>query len=244
MEGFLSAFNYNAYGATNLDDIPSLIFTSDDQIPMKLAERLRPNPPPVEVNAEINTSSVTSEGMHNKKVKELFEQMETKVFHGKPKMYQVFKKFDQDNDGFVSYDDFAQCLNMIKVQASKDELAAMVKLVDKKGKGYLDFSDFSQVFRPDMSEQLVEVERKDTNYPNLLPSKDLNKSLIDKQSAIQEAVKQIRKGFQPDLDASKSILSHLLELVAPTRFSAKPDFGSTFLNFQQSPGDPGFVSEQ
>ena len=39
---------------------------------------------------------------------------------------------------------------------------------------------------------------------------------------MQNTIKEIRKGFQPDVDT---------ELVAPTRFSAKPVFGSTFVNF-------------
>jgi hypothetical protein len=35
-----------------------------------------------------------------------------------------------------------------------------------------------------------------------------------------------------------------LELIAPTRFSAKPNFGSTFGNFQQDRNMPGFISEE
>lgn len=31
--------------------------------------------------------------------------------------------------------------------------------------------------------------------------------------------------------------------MAPTRFSAKPVFGSTFVNFQQNTGQPGYISE-
>jgi len=30
VEGFLSAFNYNNYGATNVNDISKMIFTRDD----------------------------------------------------------------------------------------------------------------------------------------------------------------------------------------------------------------------
>ena len=32
IEGFLSAFNYNCYGATNIDEISNLIYTRDDEI--------------------------------------------------------------------------------------------------------------------------------------------------------------------------------------------------------------------
>lgn len=37
VEGFLSAFNYNQYGATNIKDVAGLVFTRDDMIPDKLA---------------------------------------------------------------------------------------------------------------------------------------------------------------------------------------------------------------
>lgn len=33
IEGFLSAFNYSMYGATNINDIASLVYTRDDLIP-------------------------------------------------------------------------------------------------------------------------------------------------------------------------------------------------------------------
>jgi len=39
VEGFLSAFNYNQYGATNIKDISGLVFTRDDEIPDKLSVR-------------------------------------------------------------------------------------------------------------------------------------------------------------------------------------------------------------
>lgn len=40
----------------------------------------------------------------------------------------------------------------------------MVKLLDKKGKGYMDYTDFSQVFTPSMSDSLVTVKKNDTNF--------------------------------------------------------------------------------
>ena len=69
VEGFLSAFNYNTYGATNVSGISDLIFTSDDQIPHKLAEKKRANPPPSEVNEHIDISEITDKQMHNARIK-------------------------------------------------------------------------------------------------------------------------------------------------------------------------------
>lgn len=157
VEGFLSAFNFNAYGCTNVNDISDLIYTKDDQIPQRLAERKRGNAPPAEVNHNIDTSTVNDDAIHNPRIKKLMNEIEDKVFNGKVKIYQVFKQFDKDNDGYVSYDDFEKCLTSIKVFATPEEMGALLTHVDKNKNGFLDFSEFSQVFTPSMSEKLVTV---------------------------------------------------------------------------------------
>jgi hypothetical protein len=179
--------------------------------------------------------------MHNDRIKALFQEVETKVFKGRPKLYQIFKKFDSDNDGFVSREDFRQSLSKLQVGASEEEVKAMVKLIDQADKGYLDYSDFSKIFRSDMSETLVSVQRRDNQHPNNVPSKQITSQLIDKQSKMQETIKEIYKGFQPDYDASKSLSQ---ELEPATRFGAKPEFTSTFVNFQQGAGYPGHLTEK
>ncbi len=54
----MSGFNYNNYGATNLNNIVSTVFTRDDLIPDKLAEVKRANPPPSELSKDINILDV------------------------------------------------------------------------------------------------------------------------------------------------------------------------------------------
>jgi len=181
IEGFLSAFNYNCYGATNIDEISSLIYTRDDEIPNRLADRKRANPPPTDLNKDVDVGSVTEADMHNKKVKQLMNQMEDKIFNGKVVLFHVFRKFDKDGDGYVSYEDFENCLKSIKVHASKNEVASMMKLIDKNNNGYLNFSEFSKVFTPSMSENLVKIPQNDTYLPNLHP----NQANLQKQINIQ-----------------------------------------------------------
>lgn len=189
--------------------------------------------------------------MHNTNIKRLVNEIEDKVFNGKVKLYDVFKKFDKDNDGYVSYDDFEKCLKSIKVQASKEEISCVMKLIDKNDNGYLNFTEFSKTFSPTMSENLVSVPMRDTYHNNLYPSREVNQKNTMNQSKMQETQKDIRNGFQPDFDTSKYFIFEIfnlfqflfIELVAPTRFSAKPDFGNTFANFQQDKGMPGFIKE-
>ena len=76
-------------------------------------------------------------------MQDVLRKVEDKVFAGPVKIYQVFKQFDKDGDGYVSYADFEDHVKSLKVQASKQEIASIMKLFDKDNKGYLDFKSFS-----------------------------------------------------------------------------------------------------
>lgn len=130
VEGFLSAFSYNTYGSTNINSIAKLIYTRDDLIPDKLAERKWANPPPADINKDIPYDSVKTEDIHNKRIRSLINDIEDKVFVGKTKMFHLFKKFDMDGDGYVSHQDFDDFVKSIKVTASKKEVASILNLLD------------------------------------------------------------------------------------------------------------------
>lgn len=173
--------------------------------------------------------------MHNPRIRQLINQIEDKVFDGKVKLFQVFRKFDKDGDGYVSYDDFQKCLKSIKVQASPDEVQAVLKHIDRNDNGYLDFSEFSKVFRPDMSERLVNVPQNDRHLPNLIPSKEVNEDNRAHHKQMLETMNEFKKTFQPSQYSD--------QLKVPSRFSAKPDFGSTFVNYQHPERCPGHLEE-
>jgi hypothetical protein len=54
IEGFLSSFIYNTYGSTNIANLQSMVFTDENYVAKKLNHRLRANPPPPEVNGDLN----------------------------------------------------------------------------------------------------------------------------------------------------------------------------------------------
>lgn len=174
IEGFLSAFNYNKYGATKIDDVGKLVFARHDEIQDALAHKRRANAPPEILKNEINLADVAEDQMHNKRIRGLMTQLEDKVFHGKlartDRLYQVFKKFDKDGDGYVSYDDFENALKGLHVEASKDEVSALLKHVDKADSGYLNFSSFSKVFDPNMASNLVKVSENESHFRNNVPN--------------------------------------------------------------------------
>lgn len=78
-----------------------------------------------------------------------------------------------------------------------------MKLLDKKSLGYLNYTNFSQVFSPNMSTKLVQYDQKDTYFNNLQPNKDTNTENMNNQVGVMDKIKTIRKGFQPDMDPSK-----------------------------------------
>lgn len=69
IEGFLSAFTYNAYGTTNANNIAPLIFTDNNYVGKKLNNRTRANPPPPEVNGDLDQYEIHEDEIHNHRVK-------------------------------------------------------------------------------------------------------------------------------------------------------------------------------
>ncbi len=80
VEGFLSAFVYNAYGATNASSIAPLVFTDENYVAKKLNGRSRANPPPAYINGDLDLYEVNNDTIHNHRVKEVLKNLEEKVF--------------------------------------------------------------------------------------------------------------------------------------------------------------------
>jgi uncharacterized protein YdcH (DUF465 family) len=100
IEAFLSAFNYNAYGATNIDNVAKIVFTNDNYVSKELARKTRANPPPDAVNTEMlesirsvevddlqkssktETNSPNKQAIDYKKAAAVLKEIENKVFIG------------------------------------------------------------------------------------------------------------------------------------------------------------------
>ena len=115
IEGFLSSFIYNGYGETDQGGISNHIFTRDNIADTNLNHRVRGNPPPVDTMGEFDLYDISEDQIHNTRIKEVMVQIEDKVFDGPTKIHQVFKQFDKDGDGYVSYIDFENTVKSLKV---------------------------------------------------------------------------------------------------------------------------------
>ena len=215
LEGFLSAFKYNVHGATDIGTIAPLVFEKDsNKLSIALTSRVRTNPPPAFVNEDVvAVEGDISEETTARRLRGLLTQIEDATFcSGKPRAFQIFKAFDTDGDGFVSYKDFEAHLVKNKIQASKQDIGLLMKnVLDTDGNGYIDFSTFKDKFGPNMS-KLVAVPERELHLPNLCPNKEKIAEYGKRSSTVRNSVNQVRKSFQPEIDASKFSFSKLLTI--------------------------------
>jgi len=138
----------------------------------------------------------------------------------------------------VSYKDFEAHLAKKKIQASKADVSLLMKQVlDTDGNGFIDFKTFKDKFGPNMS-KLVNVQERELHLPNLVPNKEKLLEYGKRSLTLRTSFDEVKKGFQPEIDASKYQTLQIkdlcdffsLELVPATRFGAKPSHPNTFLN--------------
>lgn len=200
VEAFLSAFNYNAYGATNIDQVAKLVFTNDNYVSKELARKTRANPPPDAVNTEMLESirsveiseDVESKTVHPidyKKAAAVLREIENKVFVGglpRAGTYQTVYRsvFDCDGDGFISHADFEGACRKLQVQADSKSIVHAIRALDTDHKGYLDYRSFSKKITPGMSERMSALEARhieesaEVQLPEVVPTKQRLRSHI------------------------------------------------------------------
>jgi len=59
----------------------------------------------------------------------------------------------------------------------------------------------------------INVERNELHLPNLVPNKAKVQDLTLKTNQLQNAVNEVRRSFQPDLEPSKTILIFIYTLL-------------------------------
>lgn len=177
LEGFLSSFKYTVHGATDISTIAPLVFEKDsNKLALALSCNKRTNPPPANINEELATGGDDGDISNEttaRRLRGILGQIENHHFcSGKPRAFEIFRAFDTDGDGFVSYKDFEANLLKNKIFASKGDISLLMKnVLDTDGNGYIDFSTFKDKFGPDMS-RLIAVPERELHMPNLVPNKE------------------------------------------------------------------------
>ena len=144
LEGFLSSFKYSTHGATDIGSIAPLVFEKDsNKLAVNLTTRARTNPPPAFINEELQDAAegdITDDATA-RRVRGILSKIEDVAYcQGKPRTFKIFRDFDMDGDGFVSYKDFEAHLVKNKINASKGDIGLIMKhVLDTDGNGYIDF---------------------------------------------------------------------------------------------------------
>ena len=207
LEGFLSAFKYNRHGATDISTIAPMVFEKDtNKLTVALSTKTRANPPPGFVNMDLadQEGQPIQDEPQARRLRGLLEKIEDVAFTGgKPKAFEVFRAFDVDGDGFVSYKDFENHLVKNKVHASKEDIASLMKhVLDTDGNGYIDFNTFKEKFGPNMS-KLVEVPENEVHLPNLVPNQAKLQEYGQRAKGFRTSFADVRNRFAPDENQSK-----------------------------------------
>jgi len=106
-------------------------------------------PPPSFVNDAIIASKEEGD-VQTKEIQKLSDEITNKVFFDRKNHFTIFKAFDVDNDGFISYQDFADKVKQLQIQAPTKQVIELAKFIDKDNKGYIDFKTFSDWFNPSL----------------------------------------------------------------------------------------------
>jgi len=241
LEGFLSAFVYSVHKTTDINAIAPLVFSDVTQISAKVHSLQRALPPPMSIiqSQDVKSASELSEPVSQIRIREVIIELQEKSFDDKKFIYQVFRDYDRDGDGYISHDDIRKQFKNLHVKATEDEVNKFIELVDPGKKGYLDFLNFSLKISPNMVESLAPLENTLENNlfrryrQNLSPNRLKVEENIEYHKTFANRFLEIRNKFLPEAD-----------LVPSTRFGANPPPANTFLNFQSTPNSGMHITEQ
>lgn len=141
IEAFLSTYKYNSDNQVEADHLAQNMFEDDIQTINMGALRDRKLPPANRISStqKYNTS----------KVIQMIKTIDSRVFDRNNSSYNVFKKFDVDNDGFISTKDLQRALAKLEIQHTKEDVKELMAFLDDDGNGYTDFKEFSAKISPD-----------------------------------------------------------------------------------------------
>ena len=111
----MSGFIYNRHGSTDINNVVPLIYSEDSNVEKLLAKRERAVAPPTYINEDFENLEVNQDDIHTNRIKDMMRSLEDHAFEGKHKQFQVFRSFDKDGDGYISYKDFEERVREAKI---------------------------------------------------------------------------------------------------------------------------------
>jgi len=220
LEGFLSSLTYNRYKMTNLNVIPQHVFSDDTQISKKIYALERPMPPPASIAEKFIEKTEGKEPVTEERMRNLIKELQHKSFENKKYIYSVFKDFDHDCDGYISYNDVKEQFKKLKISSTDAEIKRFIEMADTQQQGYLDFRNFSAVVTPNMADSMVPLERNEENdlfkrdRQNLVPNMQKIQENINYHKTFTDKFNAIKEQFVPDqnmqLSKQNTIIVHII----------------------------------
>jgi len=194
IEGFLSSFVYNASKMTDGEEVIDRVFSNITQIYKQIYKTQKPLPQ--NVTTQLSNEEIL---IDNKRMRELIEEIQTKTFADKKLLYKIFKEYDCDKDGYVSYKDIKERFKKWNINLTDNELSRFIQLVDTNKKGYFDFSSFSTSITKTMAEDLIPLpEDRKIFKGNMGPNPIKVKEDIEYHKTFLTRYNQIRNTFIPE----------------------------------------------
>ncbi len=254
LEGFLSSLVFSKYKTTDVNQLAPFVFSDDTQISKKIHSLRRPLPPP----AEIAENFMRSTGMEEAKIPDermrvVLAELGRKSFGDRKQVYGIFKEYDHDGDGYISYNDIKEHFVRLQIEASDSEIKRFIELVDPGKKGYLDFAHFATAVNKDMANTLVPLPTNPDTFlyhrdrSNLVPNGEKVRENIEFHKTFTARFCEIRDKLLPDQNMLLSIFAQFIRFVdlkPATRFGATPAHPNTFPSFQPSAGTGMHMSEE
>lgn len=196
IECFLSNFIYNKYGHTSVEEIAPRIFAAPEDFNKNTNNMKRPKPPPSNVNdGLLQDDPNANDKFYIQRVKTLTDKIVSKALNACNSKYQCFKYFDKDDDGYISYKDFADKVREMEINATTGEIMSVIKGIDMNKNGYVDFKEFMKHFTPNLPETVTETlpyfKNKNKNglaNGNNVPNKELVLQHINRSKSTNKEI--------------------------------------------------------
>eukprot|EP01022_Parablepharisma_sp_SALTPOND_P002130 TRINITY_DN1087_c0_g1_i1.p1 TRINITY_DN1087_c0_g1~~TRINITY_DN1087_c0_g1_i1.p1 ORF type:complete len:796 (-),score=97.69 TRINITY_DN1087_c0_g1_i1:2456-4753(-) len=213
LEGFLSALVYNKHKTTDINSLAPLVFSDDTQISKKIYSLQRPMPPPTDISKNAFSGIEAPEEVSNDRMREIVKELQLKSFADKKHIFHIFRDYDKDGDGYISYIDIKEQFKKLKIPATNGEIKRFIDLVDGSKKGYLDFQGFASTITPNMADQLTPLPDNEETYLykrdrlNLVPNAEKIRENLTFHKTFTNKFTEIRDKLLPD---KNMVLSNFL----------------------------------
>jgi len=184
---FLSAFNYNQEGYTEVAEVVKQVFSAEEKGMEELESVRRVLPP----------KSRVGERLARVNVKRYLKNIDQRMLWGN-KSYEAFKRMDRDCDGYISSQDMCNSLQRMNLDVTETDVTAVMDEIDADNKGYLTFQKFAK----QMSTPILQKSRGiwDKSESSMQPSATFQQSLNsyrDSSSYYSTLIDSLRPSKEP-----------------------------------------------